>query len=217
MKVLTDPAPRLASVMPGGVREDVARIVDRALAFDRDARYPDALAMQADVRAARTTPNAKLAEPIAPQDDVATRSPKQLAESPPMPLSSQPTMMAAPESALVREARGTSPAVSVVTSPTRISGDVPPREEERKREIAGIPIWWLAVAGIVILFAAGVLATVVAFAVFGHRSDSPAPPSAATTTAAPTHTAAPAPPPSDEDDEPHHGHGPPPHGHPKHH
>jgi serine/threonine-protein kinase len=31
----------------------VCAIVDRALAFDRGSRYPDALAMQADVRAAR--------------------------------------------------------------------------------------------------------------------------------------------------------------------
>ncbi len=44
-------APPVRSVVPG-VPENVAAIVDLALAFHRDARYPDARTMQADVRAA---------------------------------------------------------------------------------------------------------------------------------------------------------------------
>ncbi len=75
MKVLTDPAPRIASVV--AVRADVARIVDRALAFDRDARYPDARAMQADVRAARDAKDAPMAEPFTPPpgSETPTRAP----------------------------------------------------------------------------------------------------------------------------------------------
>lgn len=48
----TSPAPPLASVAPH-VADSVAAIVDLALAFNRDARYPDARSMQADVRAVR--------------------------------------------------------------------------------------------------------------------------------------------------------------------
>ncbi len=44
-------APPLGSVVPN-VPENIAAIVDLALAFHRDARYPDARTMQADVRAA---------------------------------------------------------------------------------------------------------------------------------------------------------------------
>jgi serine/threonine protein kinase len=44
----TKPAPPLLSVAPG-VPPEVAAIVDLALAFSRDARYPDARTMQSDV------------------------------------------------------------------------------------------------------------------------------------------------------------------------
>jgi len=44
------PAPPLASVATG-VPEGVCRVVDLALAFSREARYPDARTMQSDVRA----------------------------------------------------------------------------------------------------------------------------------------------------------------------
>jgi serine/threonine protein kinase len=50
MLMATVPAPRLRSVVPD-VSESFARIVDRALAFERADRY-DAVAMRADVRAA---------------------------------------------------------------------------------------------------------------------------------------------------------------------
>ncbi len=45
------PAPRLRSIEPD-VSESFAHVIDRALAFDREDRYPDAEAMRADVRAA---------------------------------------------------------------------------------------------------------------------------------------------------------------------
>jgi serine/threonine-protein kinase len=50
MKVVSDPAPPLASVAPG-VPGDACAVIDKALAFDRENRYPDAGSMQADVRA----------------------------------------------------------------------------------------------------------------------------------------------------------------------
>ena len=45
------PAARLRSIVPD-VSESFARVIDRALAFDRADRYPDAAAMRADVHAA---------------------------------------------------------------------------------------------------------------------------------------------------------------------
>jgi eukaryotic-like serine/threonine-protein kinase len=51
-RMLTEPAPPLGSVSPA-TPEPVCMVVDRALAFDRQRRYPDARSMQEDVRAAR--------------------------------------------------------------------------------------------------------------------------------------------------------------------
>jgi serine/threonine-protein kinase len=51
MKLVTEPAVPLASVAPA-IPAPICAVVDRALAFERNARYPDAAAMQADVRAA---------------------------------------------------------------------------------------------------------------------------------------------------------------------
>jgi eukaryotic-like serine/threonine-protein kinase len=50
IKALSDPAPRLATLAPG-VPVAIASIVDRALAYDRDHRYPNAAAMREDVAA----------------------------------------------------------------------------------------------------------------------------------------------------------------------
>ena len=52
LKMASQPAPPLLSVAPD-VPLGVGLVVDRALRFDRDLRYPDALTMQADVRALR--------------------------------------------------------------------------------------------------------------------------------------------------------------------
>jgi eukaryotic-like serine/threonine-protein kinase len=52
MAMASRPAPPLASVVPG-IAPAVAAVVDLALAFSRDARYPDARTMQGDVRALR--------------------------------------------------------------------------------------------------------------------------------------------------------------------
>jgi eukaryotic-like serine/threonine-protein kinase len=52
MKMAKEPAPPIASVL-SGLPDDVCRVIDRALAFDRDRRYADAASMLADVRAVR--------------------------------------------------------------------------------------------------------------------------------------------------------------------
>ena len=54
MKMAKEPAPRIASVVPGLLPSDVCHVIDRALAFDRDRRYADAASMLADVRAVRS-------------------------------------------------------------------------------------------------------------------------------------------------------------------
>jgi eukaryotic-like serine/threonine-protein kinase len=51
VRMATTPAPKLHTVAPQ-VSPEFARIVDRALAFERDDRYPTAYAMLVDVRAA---------------------------------------------------------------------------------------------------------------------------------------------------------------------
>ncbi|MCK6591101.1 MAG: hypothetical protein L6Q76_26410, partial [Polyangiaceae bacterium] len=72
MLMATTPAPALASVAPETPRE-VCLIVDRALAFDKRRRYPDAHTMQDDVRAVRRGEppryaEARLAEGDAPDE-----------------------------------------------------------------------------------------------------------------------------------------------------
>jgi serine/threonine-protein kinase len=52
VKMGTEPAPPLASVAPGAP-PGVCLVVDRALQFERDLRYPDAATMQRDIQALR--------------------------------------------------------------------------------------------------------------------------------------------------------------------
>jgi len=68
----TKPAPRLASVAPN-VPPRVCAIVDRALAFSQDARYPDAATMQTDVRALLAGEVPAFAVGAAARADEATR------------------------------------------------------------------------------------------------------------------------------------------------
>ena len=75
IKMGTMPAPSLASVAPEAPA-GVCAIVDRALSFDREGRYPSAAAMQEDVRAVRAG-RAPLPRP-APQRDAPTRAEKVL-------------------------------------------------------------------------------------------------------------------------------------------
>ena len=52
MRMASEAAPPLASVAPS-LPQGICVVVDRALAYDRDRRYPDARTMQSDVRALR--------------------------------------------------------------------------------------------------------------------------------------------------------------------
>jgi serine/threonine-protein kinase len=79
LKMASQPAPPLLSVAPDAP-PGVGLVVDRALRFDRDLRYPDALTMQADVRALRAglpppyaTPSAAPADPGAFSDAATVR------------------------------------------------------------------------------------------------------------------------------------------------
>jgi eukaryotic-like serine/threonine-protein kinase len=70
LKMASLPAPPLLSVAPSAP-PGVGQIVDRALRFDREQRYPDALAMQADVRAVRAGLPPPHAAPTGAQESVA--------------------------------------------------------------------------------------------------------------------------------------------------
>ncbi|HEY2509272.1 MAG TPA: protein kinase, partial [Polyangiaceae bacterium] len=73
-KLVSGPAPSLASVAPS-IPPEVCAIVDRAVAYDRADRYPDAAAMQKDVRAARRlgkAPTAVMPAQRKPAPDEAT-------------------------------------------------------------------------------------------------------------------------------------------------
>jgi eukaryotic-like serine/threonine-protein kinase len=65
VKMLTTPAPPLLSVAPQ-VPAAVAAVVDRALRFEPQDRYPNAITMQADVRALRSGRPPTFASPPAP-------------------------------------------------------------------------------------------------------------------------------------------------------
>ncbi|XXX74904.1 serine/threonine-protein kinase [Sorangium sp. So ce134] len=73
IKRSTTPAPPLATVAPG-VDPRVARVVDRALAFQVERRYPDAQTMLADVRAVRRGEEPPFATAGAAEGDERTRA-----------------------------------------------------------------------------------------------------------------------------------------------
>jgi serine/threonine protein kinase len=58
VRMATTPAPKLQTVAPD-VSDGFAAIVDRALKFERDERYPDAAAMRKDVKALLAIPSAQ--------------------------------------------------------------------------------------------------------------------------------------------------------------
>jgi serine/threonine-protein kinase len=234
MKVLTDPAPRIASVMKE-VRQDVAKIVDRALAFDRDARFPDARAMQTEVRAARASKDAPMAEPIAPPpgSEAPTRTPMNMsvpAAVAPISVPSAdppkagrregepiaPTMHAAPESALLRESVPQSRAVTSVVPVSQPVSQPKIEDKEKKNEIAGVPILWLIIGGVVAALGLLALLAMAGAALFRDKTPEPAATTAPTQPTVAYPTAQPTP--SDDEDREEH-HPPPPgkgHGHGKH-
>lgn len=78
LAMATKAAPRLSSVAPH-VPEGVGAIVDLALAFDREARYPDARTMQEDVRAVLRGEQPPFASGRLKARDEATRARTQVA------------------------------------------------------------------------------------------------------------------------------------------
>jgi eukaryotic-like serine/threonine-protein kinase len=89
MAMATQPAPPISSLVPS-VPESVAAIVDLALAFARDARYPDARTMQNDVRAVRGGAGPPYASRVASARAEATRAdrPAPIAVAPIAPVAS---------------------------------------------------------------------------------------------------------------------------------
>jgi serine/threonine-protein kinase len=83
VKMASVPAPALASVAPQAP-PGVCAIVDRALAFDRDNRYPSAATMQQDVRAVRSgqPPSFALAFTAKPSGDATKVSNPHLSTAP---------------------------------------------------------------------------------------------------------------------------------------
>ncbi len=72
MAMASKPAPPLASVAPS-VPSDVCAVIDLALAFSKDARYPDAATMQRDVRDVRAGRRPAFATSRGTQREEATR------------------------------------------------------------------------------------------------------------------------------------------------
>jgi eukaryotic-like serine/threonine-protein kinase len=85
VKMASQPAPPLLAVAPHAPRE-VAQVVDRALMYLRERRYPDALMMQGDVRALRkgSPPpyaTARLLEADSPRSGVTAVAPEAAARA----------------------------------------------------------------------------------------------------------------------------------------
>ncbi|MCC6903624.1 MAG: protein kinase [Polyangiaceae bacterium] len=127
-------APRLAEVAPGAPPA-VCAIVDRALAFSQEARYPDAATMQLDVRAVLSGALPSFAMAASARADEATRveGPASLREAPtavsPAPLviaepprSQAPYSLAGPPSAAATPAAFVSDAVPASLPPYSLAG-----------------------------------------------------------------------------------------------
>ncbi|WP_437588245.1 protein kinase domain-containing protein [Sorangium sp. So ce1000] len=115
VKMATMAAPPLASVAPE-TPHGLCLVVDRALAFDRDRRYPDARTMQADVRAllhgaAPPHASARLAAGDAPSAGAPQLSPMLLAAAASADVQAEPPPRPAAPSGARWNERGSAPAV----------------------------------------------------------------------------------------------------------
>ena len=161
-KMANEPAPKVRSVLPT-VSERVAAIIDRALEFRRDDRYPNAAAMRADVQAARDVIEPESirteARPMAPPLPVSTTT-KALAEAEPEAKAEATIALSAsdleanetaaaetdakkPEPAPVAEAAApVEAAATVVEAPPRVDAAPveAPREGEAEAERVAAPI-----------------------------------------------------------------------------
>ncbi|MGZ6090043.1 MAG: protein kinase domain-containing protein [Polyangiales bacterium] len=137
-KMATLPAPPLASVMPD-ISRSVAAIVDRALQFERDARYRDASTMLADVRAARSgealpsgsVPGVARAPGFSPGGELTAG----------VAPDGMPTMTSVPVSIGVAPARATAPALpGIMEIPTTAQHSaVPPVAPIAAPAVAAVP------------------------------------------------------------------------------
>ena len=82
-RMANDPAPPIRTVTPA-ISEKVAAIIDRALAFRREDRYPNAAAMRADVQAARDMLEPESMRMEAGQEPTAPAAPDPLATPDPL-------------------------------------------------------------------------------------------------------------------------------------
>jgi len=94
VKMSTLPAPPIRTIAPN-VSPATAAVIDRALAFSREARYQNAAQMREDVRAAR----AAAAIPAAPMGFIAGGEPTGIGAPPPAP--EPPTVVPSPAAASV--------------------------------------------------------------------------------------------------------------------
>jgi len=129
VKMATQPAPSLASVAPGAPRE-LCMLVDRALMFQREQRYPDAIAMQADVRALRAGAappyaSARLADATSPQREAATIMVGPAAASADPPTRNVPTPPGSLAELPTRGGGALTPLAPLSELPTRGGGPAP--------------------------------------------------------------------------------------------
>jgi eukaryotic-like serine/threonine-protein kinase len=128
----TKPAPPLSTVAPD-VPRNVCAIIDLSLAFSKDARYPDARTMQADVRAALAgqDPPYATARGMGAARDMPTRvehvAPVLPASAESAPASSVPSLPSVPH-AIAAGARAASTALMPVVDETALPDD-PTRAE----------------------------------------------------------------------------------------
>jgi serine/threonine-protein kinase len=164
-KMARVPAPSVRSVRPD-VPEPVAVVIDRALRFRREDRYPSATAMRADVRAAREgRPLPSLADPnltIGSEPTLVAPTPVPTpAPNPPRPASAPPPPSHRPPSHRPPSHRPPShrpPSAAGPASPPPRPVELPPQQgaggRTRKRGRVGVVVSLLWVAGVA---AAGVV------------------------------------------------------------
>jgi serine/threonine-protein kinase len=127
-KMLTTPAPPLARAAPQA-HPDLCKIVDRALAFDRDQRYPDARSMQRDVRALREgKPLPQAAAPATRVDAPPARSAALVAAAATVVSERMPPVASAPVASVasVASVAPVAPVASAPVPPAAVSEPTPP-------------------------------------------------------------------------------------------
>jgi serine/threonine-protein kinase len=215
MKAMTDPAPPLTSVAPT-LPPSLCAVVDRALAFDRANRYPDARTMKADLEAlgrGEPPPYASAAPPMAPPVPASTPSPQREAPTvaPPAKVVATPAASAkatslgvAPEVAPTRLTpigvpSAALPSVPVVpSSPTVVSGASSSTVIIGKTQIPPTVVYAI-IAGFAVFLILGIIAIIVLASSGPRAAEEPVPPSAdVPTVAAPS---PPPPPPSKKKDK----------------